>query len=146
MTITPFIILAIPTVWLLTLIGPEALIPITAFVALILVIAALLLIAHTAWRLIDPRKIVMLSTDRTACVDVKFNRRTVTLSNHGRLIHTQSAHPLRENVGAWLVSLAVRGVVIKAQNRKVARLYQQQFPQLRTVDTDLFGRVELSAE
>ena len=45
-------------------------------------------LCHTVWRLLDRRRIVLLSSTRGAALDVQFNKDVVTFSNHGRLPRT----------------------------------------------------------
>ncbi|WDH77949.1 hypothetical protein PTQ19_10485 [Microbacterium esteraromaticum] len=118
-----------------------------AFVMIGLMIATFLGIttAHTVWRLIDPRRLVFLSHDRRAVLDVRFKRNgTIEPSNHGRLRNTTQAPGLREHVAAWLRTLDGFAFRIRAQNTKVAEIYSAQFPGLVAGTPDPLGRVPLT--
>lgn len=100
---------------------------------------------HTVWRLIDPRRLVFLSSDRRAVLDVRFKRNgTIEPSNHGRLAHTTQAPGLRERVAEWLGALDGWAFKLRAQNTKVAEIYSAQFPGLVAGAPDLLGRVPLA--
>ncbi len=110
-------------------------------VAILLVIGEVL--CHTAWRLLDRRRIVLLSSTRGAALDVQFNKDVVTFSNHGRLPRDTSAAVLRAEVARWVGALPHR-VEVKAQNTQVAELYTKQFPELTAGEPDALGRIPLT--
>lgn len=140
-------ILAAEVVVFTALLGPEIIPVFGAFAAVVLVLTALFLLGHTAFRLRDPHRYVLLAPDRRAGLDVIFRGDgTVTLANHARLLGATSAPALRASVGEWLMSVADRRIVFKAQNRTVADLYIREFPHLAAEEgSDALGRVRVSA-
>ncbi|WP_080597693.1 hypothetical protein [Rhodococcus rhodochrous] len=110
-------------------------------VAILLVIGEVL--GHTVWRLLDRRRLVLLSSTRGAALDVQFNKDVVTFSNHGRLLRDTSAAVLRAEVARWVRTLPHR-VEVKAQNTQVAELYTKQFPELTPGEPDALGRIPLT--
>jgi hypothetical protein len=100
-------------------------------------------LCHTVWRLLDRRRIVLLSSTRGAALDVQFHKDVVTFSNHGRLPQDSSAAGLRAEVAHWVRTLAQR-VEVKAQNTQVAELYTKQFPELTPGEPDALGRIPLT--
>ena len=96
-------------------------------------------------RLLDPRRIVLLSQDRRVCVDAVFRRRrSLSLRNHGRMLRTESAPPMRDAIKAWIRPLIGDDFVIVAQNAQVAQLYIEQFPELTIIGRDWMGRPKLA--
>ncbi|MGM1017111.1 MAG: hypothetical protein ACQEW8_06185 [Actinomycetota bacterium] len=140
-------ILAAEVIVFTAILGPEIIPVFGIFAAVVLILTALVLLGHTAFRLRDPHRYVLLAPDRRAGLDVIFRRDgTVTLANHARLLGATSAPALRAGVGAWLMSMADRRIVFKAQNRTVADLYIREFPHLTAEEgSDILGRVRVSA-
>ena len=110
----------------------------------LLVASVFVLLIHNLWRVMDPGRLVLLSTDRRACLDVIFHRGgRVTPANHCRAFGARSAPALRRAVASWLSVIDEGGLDIRAQNMRVAEHYMAQFPQLRIVGRDWMGHVRL---
>lgn len=131
--------------WLASLTG----MPLTAVVlpALVVLVTTGFLVLHTAYRLGDRRRFVLLSQTRGACLDARFGAdSTITPSNHGRLIRDSSASAVRASFAAWVISLPDWQVRIKAQNQTVSAIYVSQFPSLVPETPDWLGRVPLTLQ
>lgn len=131
--------------WLAILTG----MPLTAVVlpALVALVTGGFLGLHTAYRLVDRRRFVLLSKTRGVCLDARFGTdSTITPSNHGRLTRDSSAPAVRESFAAWVISLPDWQVRIKAQNQAVAAIYVSQFPGLVPETPDWLGRVPLTLQ
>ena len=113
------------------------------FPALVALLVVVFLLGHTAMRLIDPRRLVLLSSTRGAGLDIRFGS-TVAPSNHGRIRGDRSAPELRTRVAYWVRSLPIDGLRFQAQNAKVAALYKDQVPELVVGRTNALGYVELT--
>lgn len=137
------VVLMVEGWWLAILTG----MPLTAVVLPALLVLAMtgFLALHTAYRLGDRRRFVLLSPTRGACLDVRFgaDART-TPSNHGRLLRDSSAPALRASCAAWVIGLPGWQVRLKAQNQAVAAIYVSQFPSLIPGTPDWLGRVPLT--
>ncbi len=98
---------------------------------------------YAAWRLLDPARIVFLSSTRGASVDVRFKGSVMSFDNHGRLPGDASAALLRGQIAHWAGTLG-HHVDVKAQNARVAGVYAKQFPELTAGNPDAFGRIQMS--
>jgi hypothetical protein len=113
-------------------------------IGLLLVASVVVLIVHNAWRVLDPGRLVFLSPDRRACLDIIYRADgRVTPANHCRAIGARSAPALRAAVGSWLRQTAPRDLDIRAQNLQVAAHYRGQFPELQIIGRDWMGHVRL---
>lgn len=111
------------------------------FVGLMAVVTVLM----TAYRLLDHRRLVLLTMDGTAGLDVVFRRRrSLSLRNHGRAFRSTAAHAMREAVKEWVRPLIGADFTISAQNQRVARLYMEQFPELQIIGRDWMGHPKLA--
>lgn len=131
--------------WLASLTG----MPLTAAIlpALVVLVTAGFLVLHTAYRLVDRRRFVLLSETRGACLDARFGTdSTITPSNHGRIIGDSSASAVRASFAAWVISLPGCQVRVKAQNQAVSAIYVTQFPGLVPETPDWLGRVPLTLQ
>ena len=115
----------------------------TAYMVTLIVFVSLAVLLHSAWRLLDPRRIVFLSSTRGASLDVRFTRSVMSFGNHGRLMRDSSAASLRAQLAQWAGTLPNQ-VDVKAQNSRVADLYAKQFPELEPANPDVFGRIQMS--
>lgn len=114
--------------------------------AVILVAGLVVVLGHAVWRVADPNRLVLLSTDGGACVDIIVKTRSrLSLANHGRLLGSAAAPALRRGVARWVESLDGYAIDIRAQNRRVAEHYVSQFPQLAIGGRDWMGHVRLVA-
>lgn len=105
------------------------------------------LLLHTAYRISDRRRIILLSKTRGACLDARFGKDSIiTVSNHGRLIKDTSAPALRASFATWVLNLPDWQLNIKAQNKAVAAIYIAQFPDLLPHAADMLGRVSLTIQ
>ena len=123
--------------------------PLTPVVLPSLVVLAItgFLVLHTAYRLLDRRRFVLLSKTRGACLDARLGADSIlTPSNHGRLIRDSSAPALRASFAKWAISLPDWQVRIKAQNQAVSAIYVSQFPGLVPETPDWLGRVPLTLQ
>ncbi|MGN7187516.1 hypothetical protein [Microbacterium enclense] len=116
-----------------------------AWAGLLTVMISVLLLVLTYIRLASDR-MVILSADRTAVLDVIIKQDHVTIANHTKLNGTSSAAGLRASVGLWLPEATALPLRFWAQREPVAKLYIRQFPSLqRTGRKKLTGSVELEA-
>lgn len=107
---------------------------------------------HCALRLADRHRWLLLSSDRTAVLDVILSRRRdgwrITPANHMKLRRSGSAAALRISFADWMQCNSRDDVELGlvAQNRRVAALYASQFPQLEVISRrDWVGRVSMGA-
>lgn len=107
------------------------------------IVGAVLL--YAAWRLLDPKRLVFLSSTRGASLDVRFTGSVMSFDNHGRLPGDSSAAALRAQVANWAGTLP-HHIDVRAQNSRVADLYAKQFPELTPGAPDAFGRVQMSGQ
>lgn len=115
--------------------------------ALVALVTMGFLVLHTAYRLNDQRRFVLLSKTRGTCLDARFGKDwIITPSNHGRLMSDSSAPALRASFAMWVTSLSDWQIGIKAQNKAVAAIYVAQFPNLLPHTTDMLGRVSLTIQ
>lgn len=121
---------------------PLVAVPLT-WVGLLAVMISVVLLVLTAFRLASDR-MVILSADRTAVLDVIIKQDHVTIANHTKLNGTSSAAALRASVGLWLPGATELPLRFWAKREPVAMLYVRQFPTLqRTGRKNLTGGVEL---
>ncbi|GGM42183.1 hypothetical protein [Microbacterium saperdae] len=107
--------------------------------------AGVVLVGLNVFRLLDPNRRVLLSNDAEVCVDAVFRRRrSLSLRNHGRTFGAKSAPAMRQAVKDWVRPLIGSDFVIAAQNARVARMYQEQFPELHIVGRDWMGHPKLA--
>lgn len=124
--------------------GGDMAVLILAFIVALPVLCVATVAIHTAWRVLDPNRLVWLAPDGGALVDVIFkSRNRISLANHGRAFKAVSAPALRDSVAEWVAGLEGYELDIRAQNRRVAELYVEQFPQLGVVGTDWMGHPRL---
>lgn len=96
-------------------------------------------------RLLDPRRVVLLSKDGSANVDAVFRRgKSISLRNHGRTLRARSAPAMRDAIRDWIRPLIGADFVIVAQNARVARLYIEQFPELTIIGRNWMGHPKLA--
>lgn len=137
------VVLVIEGIWIGGLMGSTA--PVIVLMALTVGAIVIFVLAHTAYRLLDRHRLVLLSSSGRSGLDVRFgSARPLIPSNHGRLRGDTSAPALRAAVAEWARSLPIDGVSFKAQNRRVAQLYAAQFPELVIGPRDALGHVELT--
>lgn len=142
-TIFALVVLAAEAVYFSVSTG--SLLPAGILFGLLIVGLVVTIVGHTAWRLIDPHRLVFLSPERRCCLDVRYaNNGTVKLSNHAKLSGTSSAPALRDAVASWTLALGAEHVMFKAQDAKVAALYMEEFPRLEAGEPDAYGRVPLT--
>jgi len=123
--------------------GDMALILLAFIVGLSIMCVAFVAI-HTVWRVLNPNRLVWLAPDGGSLVDVIFkSRNRISLAKHGRAIRATSAPALRVSVAECVAGLEGYELDIRAQNRRVAELYINQFPQLEIVGTDWMGHPKL---
>lgn len=115
----------------------------TAYMVTLIAFVAVAVLFHSAWRLLDPQRIIFLSSTRGASLDVRFTRSVMSFSNHGRLVRDSSAASLRVQLAQWAGTLPNQ-IDVKAQNSRVADLYTTQFPELTPEAPDTFGRIQLN--
>lgn len=114
-------------------------------IAVVAVLPVILLAGLNGVRLLDPRRMVLLSREDLVCVDAVFRRgRSLSLRNHGRAFGAKSAPTMREAVKEWIRPLIGDDFVIVAQNARVARMYMEQFPELHIVGRDWMGHPKLA--
>ncbi|MBZ4488094.1 hypothetical protein LQ938_11530 [Microbacterium sp. cx-55] len=112
---------------------------------LTVIVVWLLMAGLTVFRLLDPRRIVVLSSDRDSVLDVLVHRRRLSFAQHTRLTRSTSASALRAAVAGWVGTLRPDPPLFMAQNERVAQLYEAQFPILvRTGKGSLTGGVQLT--
>lgn len=115
--------------------------------ALLALVTIGFMMLHTAYRLSDQRRFVLLSKTGGTCLDARFGKESIiTPSNHGRLMRDSSAPALRASFAMWVISLSDWQISIKAQNKAVAAIYVAQFPNLISHKTDMLGRVSLTIQ
>ena len=131
---------------LLALLDWRAALVLAAFVVVFCVgLTTVLLAGLNVVRLLDPRRVVLLSQDRRVCVDAVFRGgKSLSLRNHGRVLRTKSAPAMRNAIKEWIRPLIGDDFVIVAQNARVAELYMEQFPELQLVGRDWMGRPKLA--
>lgn len=118
-----------------------------ALPGLLVLVATGFMVLHTAYRLGDRRRFVLLSKTHGACLDAGFGADSIiTPSNHGRLTRDSSASAVRASFAAWVISLPDWLVRIKAQNQAVSAIYVSQFPGLVPETPDWLGRVPLTLQ
>jgi len=137
------VVLVVEGIWIGGLMGSSA--PVVVLVAVTVGSIVIFVLGHTAYRLLDRHRLVLLSSSGRSGLDVRFGRsRPLTPSNHGRLRGDTSASALRAEVAAWARTLPIDGASFKAQNTRVAQLYATQFPELVVGARDALGHVELT--
>ncbi|CAN7469882.1 hypothetical protein LJR044_003160 [Microbacterium foliorum] len=130
---------------ILALLGAaEVVLLVLAVIVALPVLSIAMVAVHVAWRLLDPNRLVMIAPDGRSSLDVLFRSRCrISLANHGRAFGATSARALRASVAHWLIGLADYQVDIRAQNKRVAEHYIQQFPQLVITGHDWMGHPKL---
>ena len=122
----------------------ELVILILVVIAALPVLSIAMVAVHVAWRLLDPNRLVLIAPDGRSSLDVLFkSKRRMSLANHGRAFGARSARVLRASVADWLIGLSEHQVDIRAQNKRVAEHYIQQFPQLVITGHDWMGHPKL---
>lgn len=122
----------------------EVLLLILGVIAALPVLSIAMVAVHVVWRILDPNRLVLIAPDGQSSLDVVFkSRRRISLANHGRAFGAKSARVLRASVADWLIGLADYQVDIRAQNKRVAEHYIQQFPQLAVIGHDWMGHPKL---
>ncbi len=112
------------------------------------IMAALWLVGlgiFTAWRLLDPRRVILLTTMRDAVVDVRLQPDgALSFSEHNvRRVGAGQGKALRHALAQEVRALEPL-VRLRAENTKVAQLYLQQFTELEVVgEPDRLGRITL---
>lgn len=101
----------------------------TSWATLLAGITFLVLVVNVSWRLRSGR-LIILSADKTAVLDVIVRREYFTIANHTKLSGTTSVAELRQSIDPWRFSLTSLPLRFWAQNERVARLYLAQFPSL----------------
>ncbi|WP_295103381.1 hypothetical protein [uncultured Microbacterium sp.] len=80
---------------------------ILAFIVALPALSVAVVVIHTAWRVLDPNRLVWIAPYGGAFVDVIFKRRArISLANHGRALKATSAPALRKSVAQWVASLS----------------------------------------
>lgn len=92
------------------IISPPLVLLVVVTIAAMLVATVVALLGSVAWRLLDPRRVVLMSADRTAVVDVLFLKNRLSLANHTRLRRSTAAPALRDAVADWLRSIPGGGL------------------------------------
>lgn len=124
--------------------GEDVAVMLLAFIVGLPIMCVVIVAIHTVWRVLDPNRLVWLAPDGGSLVDVIFkSRNRISLANHGRAFKATSAPALRDSVAEWVAGLEGYELDIRAQNRKVAELYVEQFPQLEIIGTDWMGHPRL---
>ncbi len=107
-------------------------------------VAACLIIADAAYRLMDSNRLVLLSIDRQASIDVIFGRRgQVLLREHGRLIGATSAPALRADVADWIATLENVDLDVRTWHRAIVELCMEHCPELEPLGRDGLFRIRL---
>lgn len=115
------------------------------FVGFYIVVMGLVMIAMVTYRLLDRRRLVLLTDDGTAGVDVVFRRgKSLAVRNHGRTFGSKVAPRMRHVVAEWVRPVLTADFTISAQNQRVAQLYMEQFPELQIVGRDWMGHPKLA--
>lgn len=116
-----------------------------AIPVLLVLATAGFMVLHTAYRLVDRRRFVLLSETGGASLDARFGTNSfITPSNHGRLMKDSSAPAVRASFAAWVVNLPDWQLRLKAQNQAVSAIYISQFPGLVPGTPDWLGRIPLT--
>ncbi|MFJ4175119.1 hypothetical protein [Microbacterium sp. NPDC089696] len=142
LTLALIVVLVVEAFWLADLTGSRA--PLVVIPSVVVGGGVVFLLGHTAYRVIDPRRLVLLSPTRGSVVDLRFSPDSrIEPSNHTRLRGDASAPALRATIAAWARSSPIARSTFRAQNAKVAALYASHVPELVVGDADVLGRVEL---
>lgn len=116
------------------------------FVGFYVVVMGVVMIGMVTYRILDRRRLVLLTDDGTAGVDVVFRRgRSLVLRNHGRAFGSKVAPRMRDAVADWVRPKLTAEFTISAQNQRVAELYMEQFPELQIVGHDWMGHPKLAS-
>jgi hypothetical protein len=103
------------------------------------------LAAAVAWRLVDENRVVILSGDGRAVIDLRGSSEGFILANHSVLnVGRGQGRKLREAL-ARRIKESGQSVRFQAQNLAVANVYRQQFPSLEVSQCgSLTGKIHLS--